>query len=156
MATPNPAPSPELFFETVNAYQRTAAIKAAIELDVFTAIGEGHTTAQQVAEKRGTSERGMRILCDYLTILGFLTKQDNRYSLTLDSATFLNKRSPAYVGGAVEFLLSPTLTEAVKDLAAAVRKGGTVLSEEGTVSAENPVWVDFARGMAPLMTMPAQ
>src|SRR5215213_2810889 len=35
MSTPPPQPSPTLFFETVNAYQRTAAIRAAIELGLF-------------------------------------------------------------------------------------------------------------------------
>jgi SAM-dependent methyltransferase len=98
----------------------------------------------------------MRILSDYLTIIGFLTKQDNRYRLTPDTAMFLDKRSPAYIGGAVEFLLSPTLAGSFKDIAAAVRKGGTVMSQEGTIAPENPVWVQFARGMAPLMAMPAQ
>ena len=39
------SPSPALFFDTMNAYQRTAALKGAIQLDVFTAIGEGNTTA---------------------------------------------------------------------------------------------------------------
>ena len=34
-------PTPQLFFQTVNSYQRTEALKAAIELEVFTAIGEG-------------------------------------------------------------------------------------------------------------------
>ena len=34
-------PTPQLFFQTANAYQRTEALKAAIELEVFTAIGEG-------------------------------------------------------------------------------------------------------------------
>ena len=33
-----------------------------------------------------------------------LTKQGDRYGLTLDSSVFLDKRSPAYLGGAVEFL----------------------------------------------------
>jgi threonine dehydrogenase-like Zn-dependent dehydrogenase len=37
-----------------------------------------------------------------------------------------------------------------------VRKGGTVLSEKGTVSHDHPVWVKFARSMAPLMELPAQ
>ena len=37
-------PSPQLFFETINAYQRTEALKAAIELEVFTAVAEGNTT----------------------------------------------------------------------------------------------------------------
>jgi predicted O-methyltransferase YrrM len=41
-------------------------------------------------------------------------------------------------------------------LTAAVRKGGTAQSEEGTMAPEHPVWIDFARGMAPMMTPPAQ
>jgi SAM-dependent methyltransferase len=85
-----------------------------------------------------------------------LTKQGDRYGLTLDSATFLDKRSPAYLGSATEFLCSPQMFENTKRLADAVRKGGTVMEDEGTVSKENPLWVNFARGMAPLMAMPAQ
>jgi ubiquinone/menaquinone biosynthesis C-methylase UbiE len=149
-------PSPQLFFQTINAHQRTEALKAAIELEVFTAIGEGNTTPAQIAQRGQTSERGMRILCDYLTIMEMLAKQGDSYALTLDSATFLDKRSPAYLGSATEFLCSPVMFENTKRLADAVRKGGTVMEEEGTVSAENPVWVKFARGMAPLMSMPAQ
>jgi hypothetical protein len=38
--------------------------------------------------------------------------------LTQDSAVFLDKRSPAYLGGAIDFLLSPMLTDGFKDLAA--------------------------------------
>src|SRR5262245_41549032 len=97
-------PSPLLFFETVNAYQRTEALKAAIELDLFTAIGEGRGTVKELAERCQASERGVRILCDFLTVIGFLTKQDNGYQLTQDTAIFLDKRSPAYIGGAAEFL----------------------------------------------------
>jgi SAM-dependent methyltransferase len=149
-------PSPQLFFQTINAHQRTEALKAAIELEVFTAIGEGNTTAAEIAKRCQTSERGMRILCDYLTIMEMLTKQGDRYGLTVDSATFLDKRSPAYLGSATEFLCSPQMFENTKRLADAVRKGGTVMEDEGTVSKENPLWVNFARGMAPLMAMPAQ
>ena len=149
-------PSPQLFFQTINAHQRTEALKAAIELEVFTAIGEGNTTAAAIAKRCQTSERGMRILCDYLTIMEMLTKQGDNYALTLDSATFLDKRSPAYLGSATEFLCSPMMFENTKRIADAVRKGGTVMEDEGTVSNDNPVWVKFARGMAPLMAMPAQ
>ena len=149
-------PSPQLFFQTINAHQRTEALKSAIELEIFTAIGEGNTTAPEIAKRSAASERGTRILCDFLCIMGFLGKQDNHYSLTLDSAVFLDKRSPAYLGGATEFLLSPMLTDGVKSLTEAVRKGGTAMSDEGTVAPENPIWVKFARGMAPMMIMPAQ
>jgi ubiquinone/menaquinone biosynthesis C-methylase UbiE len=149
-------PSPQLFFQTINAHQRTEALKAAIELEVFTAIGEGNATAAQIAQRCQTSERGMRILCDFLTIMEMLTKQGDQYALTLDSATFLDKRSPAYLGGAIEFLCSPMLTDGAKYMAEAVRKGGTAMENDGTVGEENPVWVKFARGMAPIMAMPAQ
>jgi SAM-dependent methyltransferase len=149
-------PSPQLFFQTINAHQRTEALKAAIELEVFTAIGEGNTTAAQIAKRVNASERGTRILCDFLTIHGMLTKQGDNYGLTLDSATFLDKRSPAYLGTAVEFLCSPMLTEGSKHIAEAVRKGGTAMENEGTVGPDHPVWVKFARGMAPMMAMPAQ
>jgi ubiquinone/menaquinone biosynthesis C-methylase UbiE len=140
----------------INAHQRTEALKAAIELEVFTAIGEGNTTASAIAKRCQASERGMRILCDFLTIMGMLTKQENEYALTLDSATFLDKRSPAYLGGAVEFLSSPELLEGTKHLAEAVRQGGTAIPNDGTIGPDNPIWVKFARAMAPMMMMPSQ
>ncbi len=149
-------PSPELFFSTVNAYQRTFAIKGALELDLFTAIAEGHTTAKALADQCQASERGVRILCDYLVIIGFLAKQDSQYSLTQDSAVFLNRHSPAFMGGVTEFLLDPMMIAAQSDIAAIVRKGRTVISDEGTVSPENPVWVKFARAMMPMMMLPAR
>ncbi len=149
-------PSPELFFDTVNAYQRTAALKAAIELDIFTAIAAGEDTPQALAARCGAAVRGARTLCDYLVVLGFLTKEGGRYGLTDDSAVFLSRASSAYLGGAIKFLLSPMLTDAFTDLAAVVRKGGTVISEEGSVAPQHPMWVEFARSMAPVTTIPAQ
>ncbi len=113
-------PSPELFFDTVNAYQRTAALKAAIELDIFTAIAAGEDTPQALAARCGAAVRGARTLCDYLVVLGFLTKEGGRYGLTDDSAVFLSRASSAYLGGAIKFLLSPMLTDAFTDLAAGI------------------------------------
>lgn len=149
-------PSPQLFFQTINAYQRTEGLKAAIELEVFTAIGEGNNTVAEIAKRCNASEKGTRVLCDFLCIMGFLNKEANRYSLTQDSAIFLDKHSPAYLGGMTEFISTPELTDAFKDFAGIVRKGGTTSAEGGTVSAENPIWVKFARAMAPMMAMPAQ
>jgi len=149
-------PSPEHFFETLNAYQQTEALKAGIELDLFTAIGEGGGTSAELAERCRASERGIRILCDYLVVIGFLNKGENRYGLTPDSAKFLDRRSPACMATIARFISSPTLTGAFRDVAAVVRKGGTVMSEEGTLAPEHPVWVEFARAMAPMMTLPAE
>jgi len=157
MSTPaSQQPSPQLFFQTMNAHQRTEALKAAIELEVFTAIGEGNTTAADIAKRCQASEKGIRVLCDYLTIMGMLNKQGNNYALTLDSSVFLDKRSPAYLGGAVEFLGHPMIAGAAKNMTEAVRKGGTPMPEDGTVGPDNPVWVTFARAMAAMMDLPSQ
>jgi 2-polyprenyl-3-methyl-5-hydroxy-6-metoxy-1,4-benzoquinol methylase len=150
-----PGPSLELIFETIHGFQRTSAMKAALELDVFTGIADGATTALTLAQHAGASERGMRILCDYLTVLGLLTKTADRYELTPDSQTFLNKKSPAYMGTAVDFLLSPSQVEPFQDIAAAVRNGGAVTGQ-GVIAPEHPSWVTFARAMAPLMALPAE
>jgi ubiquinone/menaquinone biosynthesis C-methylase UbiE len=149
-------PTPQLFFQTLNSYQLTEALKAAIELETFSVIAEGKTTVTAIAQATQASERGTRILCDFLCLMGFLTKENGNYQLTRDSALFLDKRSPAYLGGVTKFLLTPTLVDAFKDLTAAVRKGGTTISEEGTVAPDHPIWVEFARSMAPMMAMPAQ
>lgn len=149
-------PSPQLFFQTANAYQRSQAVKAAIELDLFTAIAEGKHTAHALAQRCGAAERGMRILADYLTIQGFLTKADNRYALTPDSAVFLDRKSPAYMGSLLGFLHAPKFTEAFQNLTDAVRKGGTVVGESGTVAPEHSLWVEFAKSMVPMMAKPAE
>lgn len=148
--------SPSLFLDTINSYQRTAVIKAAIQFDIFSIINAGRETVQRLASSCETSERGMRILCDYLATTGFLIKEGQHYGLTPHSALFLDRQSSAYVGDAIEFLLSPILIEGFRDVASAVRKGGTILPNEGTISPENPVWERFARTMAPFMREPAQ
>jgi ubiquinone/menaquinone biosynthesis C-methylase UbiE len=147
-------PTPALLFETFNGYQRTQAIKTGIELEVFTAIGEGKQTAKAIAERCGAAERGVRILCDFLTIIGFLIKQDNQYSLTPDSAMFLDKRSPAYMGTVTEFILSSHIKDNFDRLTETVRNGGCV--SDSALEPDHPMWVNFARAMVPMMAMPSQ
>ena len=152
----NDAPSPVKMFQTLTAYQNTGALKAALELDLFTAIGENSATAAELATRCAASERGVRILCDYLTVIGFLEKKADAYRLTRDSAAFLSRNSPAYAGGAAEFLLSDHLTEGFANVAAAVRNGGTVQAAGGSMAPEHPMWLSFARGMGWLMMPGAQ
>lgn len=151
---PHQPPTPERFFNAINAYEQTEAMKAAIELQLFTAIAEGNTTARSIAQRCKASERGTRILCDFLTIHGFLSKDGSQYSLAPDTALFLNQHSPAYLGTAVEFLLTPRIREAHSRLTDAVRTGATALGQ-GTLEPENPDWVKFAHAMMPMVHMPA-
>lgn len=148
-------PTPALLFDTFNAYQRTQAVKAGIDLELFTAIAEGKTNAKDIAQRCGASERGTRILCDFLVISGFLTKQGSNYQLTPDSAMFLDKRSPAYMGTVTEFILSPQLVDNFDHLTESVKKGGTA-GDTKPLEPDHPMWVRFARAMAPMMAMPSQ
>ena len=151
-----PQPTPARFFQAVNSYQQSAAIKASIELGVFTAIGAGCKTAEALAARCHASVKGMRILCDFLVINQFLTKEGDCYGLGADAAVFLDKNSPMYVGGIVGFLLLPQMTQAFDNLTAVVRKGGTVMNTGGTMAHEHPVWKEFARSMVPLMIPAAE
>jgi 2-polyprenyl-3-methyl-5-hydroxy-6-metoxy-1,4-benzoquinol methylase len=147
-------PNPLLIFEALNGFSRATALKAAIELDIFTLIGAGVVTAAELAKRADASLKGMRILCDFMTIQGFLTKQDGTYGLTRDSAVFLDKKSPAYLGSTAFFLVHPTHVANFLDLTAAVRKGGTA-HQQGNMGPEAPVWVEFAKSMAPMSAMGA-
>ena len=146
-----PAPNPMAILEALNAYQRTAALKGAIELDLFTAIAEGNTTVPQIAKRCDASERGIRILADFLTVGGFLTKSGDQYSVSGDVAPFLDRRSPMYLGGMAEFLTHPENTKAYSDIAETVRRGTSILPDGAHVKLENEMWVAFAHGMANMM-----
>ena len=144
-------PSAEIVFDTLFAYQRSAALKSAIELDLFTAIDGGARTSREIADKCGVPERSVRILCDYLSTIGLLTKTDRTYELGPESAAFLSKRSPAYLGTTAHFLLRPELKQNFDRLTDAIRQDGVPAGANDTVSEENPIWVEFARSMMPMM-----
>jgi len=154
MATPTaPMPTPMRIFETLRAFQQTAALRSGIELDVFTLISQGANTAREIAVKCGASERGVRILCDYLVTDGLLTKQDNTYACTAESAAFLDRNSPACIASAAMFLADPEQVNSTNTLTEAVRRGGTPEANNGAVLPDHPMWVLFARAMAPMMGM---
>ncbi len=149
-------PSPEIIFTTMSGYQRSAALGSAIDLEIFTAIDEGAHTVAAIARRCVASERGTRILCDYLSIVGLLQKVDASYRLAPESAMFLSKRSPAYLGTTARFLLrADVIKRNFEGLTDAVRRGG-VAPEGNTVSDDNPLWIEFARSMMPMMTPAAQ
>lgn len=154
MAEPRPQASPFRLFQAINGFHLTEAIRSAIELDIFTTIGAGHTTSIEIARHCKIAERGARILCDFLVVNGFLNKSGREYSLMDDSAMFLDRKSPAYMGACTRFLLNDSLRKHILRLSDAVRYGGA--TESDLIDPDSPVWVDFARSMAPMMMMASQ
>ena len=148
------SPTPERIWQLLTGFQMTAALKAAIELDIFTLIAEGNVTAEQIAHAAGISERGVRILCDTLSVIGLLTKSGGEYSTADDAAMFLVKTSPAYLGSVADFITAPQQMAGFANLTESVRNGGAVADKNHSLDPESPMWANFARSMAPMM-MPA-
>jgi len=147
--TPGMQPDPGLIFNELRAYERSAALKGAIDLELFTHIDDGATTPAQIAAKAKASERGVRILCDFLTVGGHLTKSGGAYSLSPNSKLFLSKKSPAYLGSISDFLAGDHQRNAIWQVEKAVRNGGAVSDE--ALAPDHPMWAQFAQAMAPMM-----
>lgn len=75
----------------LTAYQKTAALKGALDLDLFSAVHDGPLPAPALASRCGATARGVRSLCDYLVVDGFLAKRGDAYGLIAESAAFLAK-----------------------------------------------------------------
>jgi 2-polyprenyl-3-methyl-5-hydroxy-6-metoxy-1,4-benzoquinol methylase len=150
--SPAAAPlNPSIVFDMVQAHQRTAALKAAIQLDVFRSVGQGPGDVASIARHCSASEKGIRILCDFLVINGVLAKQDGHYKHTPTSAAFLDPASPACMASVAHFLSEAAVMQADAQLVEIVRAGRTYLPGSGTVEPDNPIWVSFAENMAPMM-----
>jgi len=68
--------NPEHIRSLMMGYQKTAALRAAVDLHLFTAIGNGATNVAAIAAQCQASRRGIRILCDFLVIEGLLEKEN--------------------------------------------------------------------------------
>ena len=142
-------------FDIAVAYQRTAALIAAVKLDIFTIIGSETVYLDDLAARTGAARRGLRILCDYLTVLGLLKKQDSRYSLAHVARIFLDESSPFARGKIVDFVAAPEMIDLFfRDPVSYVRNGGSTGLAQ--LSPNHPVWVRFANAMVPYATAHAK
>jgi len=147
---------PSAFMQAAMGMQHSSVIRAAVELDIFTTIHTGRRTAAELAAETGASPKGMRVLCDALTIQGLLLKNDGEYSLSPEAAVYLDRNAPSWIGSVALFLTSTMMTSAFQHFTDAVRHGGTVEGRMGSIEPDHPVWIEFARWMAPMMTPPAR
>src|SRR5690242_10635815 len=106
MTTTLTAPNPSKILEVGFSFWASKVLLTAVELEVFTVLGEKSMTREQLGQKLGLHERGVRDFFDTLVALGFLNREGNgpggRYSNTEETAHFLDKNKPEYVGGILE------------------------------------------------------
>jgi hypothetical protein len=101
-------------------------VLSAVELELFTKLGERDMTAHELADELGLHERAVPDFPDALVALGFLERDGDgegaRYRNTQETAVFLNKKGPAYVGGILE-MSNARLYRFWGDLTEALRTG---------------------------------
>jgi SAM-dependent methyltransferase len=96
----------EEFRDAVAGYRLPRVLLAALELDLFTTIGERTWTIAELAKRTQLSERGLGILCRNLAMAGLLQKKADQYKNSRLGATALNADHPAYRGGYLDLIKS--------------------------------------------------
>jgi len=84
---------PEQLLERINAFRESRLLLTAIELDVFTAVGDA-ATAADVATRLGTDPRATEMLLNALVAVGLLCKSEGRFRNSAVAARWLTQGSP--------------------------------------------------------------
>jgi hypothetical protein len=99
---------------------------SAVELGLFSALGTSPKTAEELRTALGLHPRAVPDFPDALVALGFLDRDGDgptaRYRNTPETAAFLDRRSPRYVGGFLE-MANARLYPFWGDLTAGLRTG---------------------------------
>lgn len=90
--------TPSSIVETAGNFWIACVIHTATKLGVFTALGNEPSNAKDLAARMGLNERGLGMLLDALAAVNLITKQDDRYSNTDFSRSYLIKDVPHYLG----------------------------------------------------------
>lgn len=90
--------TPGRLLEMSGGYWGACALHAAVKLDLFSRIGAGTTTNEELVADTGFDQRGLTPLLRALCALGLLELRDGRLANTPFARAHLDKQSPAYLG----------------------------------------------------------
>jgi len=164
-------PDPAHILQVGMGFWGSKTLLSAVELELFTKLGEGEMTGAQIADELGLHKRAVPDFPDALVALGLLERagdgEEASYRNTQDTGIFLTKNSPAYIGGILEMAnarLYPfwaDLTEALRtgEPQNEIKHGGQSMFEE--LYSEPARLEQFMRAMAgismgPLMALAEQ
>ncbi len=81
---------------------KSAALLGALELEVFTALGDGPLTGEEIARRLGVHSRRLLPILHVLMIMGLLHSDGHRFSNGMDAAHYLVRGKASYIGGIYE------------------------------------------------------
>ena len=94
--------NPERLMQITWSFAQPLAIDSAIQNRVFEVLDSGAKSVTEISKETGASVRGLTAVMNLLAHINLLAKSaDGRYSLTPESAEFLVKAKPGYMGGFV-------------------------------------------------------
>jgi SAM-dependent methyltransferase len=94
--------NPGTLMKVSGAYWESFPLHVAVDLDVFTLIGENSLSGEEIASRWGGNPRSAKMLLDAIAAMGLLEKKENRYANTEVAKAFLVKTSPSYMGWIVK------------------------------------------------------
>src|SRR5581483_840846 len=95
---PRPLTGRNTLDELTTSVRKAAALKAALELDVFSRIAEGNRSLPAFCRASGFNERAARLLLDALSNMGFMQRSDFEYTLSPTAEMYFVKGKPEYFG----------------------------------------------------------
>jgi hypothetical protein len=143
------------------AFWKSKALLCAVELGLFTELGEDRLEWQALAARLGLHLRGACDFFDALVALQLLDRHaDGRYANRPDCAAYLDRNNPSYIGGALEHLnarLYPSWALLTQALRTGLPQSG-VFGNGGYAAlyAENVESAAFLNGMTGGSLMPAR
>jgi len=94
--------TPERILQTGMAFWASKTLLSAVEIGVFTELAQGPQSLNSLSGRLGLHFRSARDFLDTLVALGFLTRNADVYANTPETALFLDRNKPSYVGGILE------------------------------------------------------
>ena len=150
MSRPAPDPQQPLRPSTITrlsqALYAPMALKAAMELGLFTALAGEALSAEALARSVGANPKRMGLLCYALVAAGLLSEKDGRFDNTPEAACFLVHGLPGYLGEA--HLLYDTLWRGLLGTAESLTSGAPSAKKD-FASSTSQADERFFRGMWP-------
>jgi O-methyltransferase domain/Dimerisation domain len=141
---------PSHIIEVGMGFRASRTLLSAVELQLFTQLGAEAMTGEQIGERLGLHPRAIHDFLDTLVALGFLHRDqdgsDGRYRNTTETAAFLDKRSPTYIGGGLE-MASVRSYRFWSDLTEALQTGQP---QNETKQTSKPMFIELYRDRAKL------
>lgn len=88
----------EKLLEMSVGYWKSCTLQTGVKLDIFTIIGAGEKSLEDISKQINGDLRGVAALLNALVAMRLLDKVDDRFTNTAFSKQFLSKDSPDYTG----------------------------------------------------------